>query len=84
MGNAILHETVLPIMNINAESGLHILGRFLPKNIRYVDLNTLVKDPDVTIKKPCISALKTYESSAARTLGCNQSKVNFILFQKNA
>lgn len=57
VGNAVLYETVLTIMEIKSESGLkvvgtNVLGRYLlntDKNIRYVALNTLLKATSVDL-----------------------------------
>ncbi|KAJ3114180.1 clathrin associated protein complex large subunit [Phlyctochytrium bullatum] len=70
VGNAILYETVLTIMETESDSslrvlGINILGRFLQNrdnNIRYVALTTLTKTAQSTIQADS-SALQRHRST---------------------
>ncbi|KAI6203425.1 AP-1 complex subunit gamma [Aphelenchoides besseyi] len=71
VGNAILYETVLTIMDVESESGLkivgtNILGRYLvnpDKNIRYVGLNTLLKTASIDL-----NTVQRYRSTVVENL----------------
>nr|KAJ3421163.1 clathrin associated protein complex large subunit [Polyrhizophydium stewartii] len=75
VGNAILYETVLTIMNIESESslrvlGINILGRFLSNrdnNIKYVALTTLTKTSQ-TAAATDASALQRHRSTVLECL----------------
>ncbi|KAI8613886.1 adaptin N terminal region-domain-containing protein [Chytriomyces sp. MP71] len=70
VGNAILYETVLTILNIESENSLrvlavNILGRFLSNkdnNIRYVALTTLTKPSQTTLTAD-LSALQRHRAT---------------------
>ncbi|KAJ3260977.1 clathrin associated protein complex large subunit [Boothiomyces macroporosus] len=70
VGNAILYETVLTIMNIESDSSLrvlaiNILGRFLQNkdnNIKYVALTTLTKTSQ-TAQSTDVTALQRHRST---------------------
>lgn len=80
VGNAILYETVLTIMNIQAESSLrvlaiNILGKFLANkdnNIRYVALTTLtrISTPSPTNPNPSASDASALQRHRATILDC--------------
>ena len=81
VGNAILYETVLSIMDIQSESGLrvlavNILGRFLlnsDKNIKYVALNTLQKTVALDNQ-----AVQRHRATILGKIAFSQQKKNWI------
>lgn len=80
VGNAILYEAVLTIMNINAESSLrvlaiNILGKFLgnkDNNVRYVALVTLnrISMPSATNPNPSASDASALQRHRTTILEC--------------
>ena len=85
VGNAILYETVLSIMDIQSESGLrvlavNILGRFLlnsDKNIKYVALNTLQKT--VTLDNQAVQRHRATILGCIFTIGFFKLSISRIL-----
>lgn len=96
VGNTILYETVLSIMDIKSESSLrvlaiNILGRFLlnnDKNIRYVALNTLLRTVHVdtsAVQRHRTTILECLKVSWCLLLNCGNVEVtvDFLLRTKN-